>query len=243
MFAKLVRVLKRALLVCHDIAYLNGLIEKNGALHEIIGSSDRVCSFCSKQLTALVNVKACAAGARLLCSALSGVHAVSSAEHDMFLVLNGMGFKFYEGDEVCDIEDNFYSLNFPKLHPSLDSEDSFYIRSERSAELLRTHTTSSVLRAIGGVRNELRGFTIGKVYRNDSGPKHLPVFTQVEGVICERGLRLINVISLVKLIICKFLKTTPHFRLRRAQFPFTEPSLEIDLCRGRHFSSFKCDYG
>ncbi|AUG34140.1 Phenylalanine--tRNA ligase alpha subunit [Candidatus Hodgkinia cicadicola] len=161
----------------------------------------------------------------------------------MFLILDGMGFEFYDDNEVCDMEDNFYALNFSKLHPSLSSEDSFYVSSKRGASLLRTHTTSSAIRALGGPRNEFRKFTIGKVYRNDNSSKHLPFFTQVEGIICERNLSLANVVNLVKLIICGFLKTTPYFRIRQTRFPFTEPSLEIDLCLSKSFSSSKCDYG
>ncbi|ATW06084.1 Phenylalanine--tRNA ligase alpha subunit [Candidatus Hodgkinia cicadicola] len=161
----------------------------------------------------------------------------------MFQILNGMGFEFYDDNEVCDMEDNFYALNFSKLHPSLSSEDSFYVCSERGASLLRTHTTSSVIRAFGESRNEFRKFTIGKVYRNDNSSKHLPFFTQVEGIICERNLSLVNVVNLVKLIMCDFLKTAPFFRIREVRFPFTEPSLEIDLCLSRSFSSSKCDYG
>ncbi|AUG91570.1 Phenylalanine--tRNA ligase alpha subunit [Candidatus Hodgkinia cicadicola] len=160
----------------------------------------------------------------------------------MFLILSGMGFEFYDNSEVCDMEDNFYALNFPKLHSSLSSEDSFYVASERGARLLRTHTTSSVIRALGGCCGEFRKFTIGKVYRNDNSSKHLPYFTQVEGVICERSLSLVNVVNLVKLIMRDFLKTAHYFRVRRARFPFTEPSLEIDLCLSKSFSSFKCDY-
>ncbi len=88
---------------------------------------------------------------------------------------------------MCDIEDNFCLLNFSKLHPPLDSEDGFYSRSERASKLLRLNATSSVLRALRGARGELRRFTVGKVYRDGSGPKHLPVFAQVEGLHCERG--------------------------------------------------------
>ncbi|AUG91336.1 Phenylalanine--tRNA ligase alpha subunit [Candidatus Hodgkinia cicadicola] len=160
----------------------------------------------------------------------------------MFLILSGMGFEFYDDGEVCDMEDNFYALNFPKLHSSLSGEDSFYVASERGARLLRTHTTSSVIRALGESCDEFRKFTVGKVYRNDNSSKHLPCFTQVEGIICERGLSLVNVVNLVKLIMRGFLKTAPSFRVRRARFPFTEPSLEIDLCLSKRFSSFKCDY-
>ncbi|AIC63899.1 Phenylalanine--tRNA ligase alpha subunit [Candidatus Hodgkinia cicadicola] len=161
----------------------------------------------------------------------------------MFLILDGMGFEFYDDNEVCDMEDNFYALNFSKLHSSLDSEDSFYVCSKGGASLLRTHTTSSVVRAFGGSCNEFRKFTIGKVYRNDNSSKHLPFFTQVEGIICERNLSLANVVEMVKLIMRGFLKTAPYFRIRKARFPFTEPSLEIDLCLNKNFSSLKCDYG
>ncbi|XXM93345.1 MAG: hypothetical protein AAI946_00195 [Candidatus Hodgkinia cicadicola] len=243
MLSKLVRVLKRLLLAGADSFYLASIVTKDGALHEIIGDNNWACSFYSKQLELIASAVFAVNTALPCCNtALNRIHPVSLAEYNAFLILDNMGFEFYSADEVCDVEENFYALNFPKSHPSLDSEDSFYILSKGKASLLRTHTTASLAKALGNSSGEFRKFTIGKVYRNDNSPKHLPFFTQIEGIVCERGANLANVVDLIKRIVCEFLESTPYFRIRRACFPFTEPSLEIDLCRSKRFSSSKCDY-
>ncbi|ATY93476.1 Phenylalanine--tRNA ligase alpha subunit [Candidatus Hodgkinia cicadicola] len=175
-------------------------------------------------------------------NALNGIHPISNIEYKAFSTLNDAGFEFYESDEICDIEENFYTLNFSKLHPSLGIEDSFYVNVRGKASLLRTHTTSSLAKALSSTKPEFRRFTLGKVYRNDNSPKHLAFFTQVEGVICERAANLSKVVALVNYFICEILSAHAQIRIRRTSFPFTEPSVEIDLCCGKQFSSFKHDY-
>ncbi|XXN13817.1 MAG: hypothetical protein AAI978_00200 [Candidatus Hodgkinia cicadicola] len=242
MLAKLVRVLKRLLIANTDANYLVSLVAKNGALHEFMGDSSWSCSFWSKQLEALTSSEQ-STNCDCINHKLNSAHPVSLAECNAFDILSSMGFEFYNTDEICDIEDNFYALNFSKLHPSLDSKDSFYVFKTNCASVLRTHTTSSLIKMLKGKRGEFKSFTIGKVYRNDNSAKHLPCFIQVEGIVCERRASLASVVGLVKRIVCKFLGTRPWFRLRRAYFPFTEPSLEIDISKCTQFSSIKHNYG
>ncbi|XXN19773.1 MAG: hypothetical protein AAJB65_00185 [Candidatus Hodgkinia cicadicola] len=218
------------------------MLAKGGVLSEMVGDNSWVCSFYSKQLALTTN--GCFEAPAVSCvDALNGIHPISVVEHESFLVLSNAGFEFYESDEVCDVEENFNVLNFSKLHPSLSSDDSFYVNARGKASLLRTHTTSSLAKALAGARSEFRKFTLGKVYRNDNSYKHLLFFTQVEGIICEQSAGLAKIVSLLKHFIYTILDGFTKIRIRRTSFPFTEPSFEIDLCCNRQFSSFKHDYG
>ncbi|XXM90169.1 hypothetical protein AADW59_00230 [Candidatus Hodgkinia cicadicola] len=243
MLAKLIHVLKRVLLTNSNSVYLAGLVAKFGVLHEMIGD-DLVRSFYCKQLELVANVGVddnMRDYVPLL--ATNTIHAISAAEHSLCLILNRMGFEHYEDEEICDVWSNFYSLNFSRLHPSLDVADSFYVASEDGANLLRTHATSGLVKRLEVMPANARRFTIGKVYRRDNSPTHLPSFTQLEGIVCGCGLSLTSVVCLIKRVIFEFLGFETCCRIRKAWFPFTEPSLEIDLCCSERFSSFKHNYG
>ncbi|XXM93674.1 hypothetical protein AAHH87_00220 [Candidatus Hodgkinia cicadicola] len=249
MFNKLVRVLERLVSKAIDALFLNNLFSRAGVISEFAGDMVLECSFWTKRLGLASDWLSRLVFSRSDSTRLQAFgdwpkfHPLGLAEYEMSLILTNMGFEFFESSEICDVEDNFYSLNFSKLHPSLDRSDTYYVRSEGCASLLRTHTTSSLCNVLRSVGGEFKKFTIGKVYRNDCSSRHLPCFTQVECIMRTRSLDLAGVVCLIKQIVCEFLDSVPYFRLRSTYFPFTEPSFELDLCGSNSFSTSDIGYG
>ncbi len=126
-------------------------------------------------------------------------------------------------------------MGFSNWHPSLDRTDAFYLR--RGGGVLRTHTTAGLSRMLGFVSQPFRGFTLGRVYRQDDGLNHLLSFTQLEGVVVCRSCSIACIAKLLKLVVSRLLEAHAFSRLRCAQFPFTCPSIELDLCKSFRFST------
>lgn len=111
----------------------------------------------------------------------------------------------------------------------------FYLR--RSCDVLRTHTTSGLRRGLNSAEGPLKAFTLGRVYRKDDGLNHLSSFTQLEGIVVCQSCSLAHIAKLLRLIVSNLLEVRFLSRLRRASFPFTCPSIELDLYKGLKFST------
>lgn len=157
--------------------------------------------------------------------------AVIEEIEDLFL---GMGYSVVEGPEVEKDYYNFEALNLPKSHPARDMQDSFYITEET---LLRTHTSSAQARTME--KNEVKGplkiICPGKVYRRDSDDAtHSHQFTQIEGLVVDENIRMSDLKGTLEVFAKKMFGEDREIRLRPSFFPFTEPSVEMDI------SCFKC---
>ncbi|ACT34342.1 putative phenylalanyl-tRNA synthetase, alpha subunit [Candidatus Hodgkinia cicadicola Dsem] len=157
--------------------------------------------------------------------------ALCALEHRACAVMTRLGFGWVEANEVCDVQTNFFNLNFSRLHPAVSRLDTFY--ASAGASVLRTHTTAFAVRALSSASGApFRSFTIGKVYRRDDDSKHLPSFTQLEGLVAEAKLCVASAVKLLKRAVYEILEWRSSTRVRRAAFPFTSPSIEVDAFAG-----------
>ncbi|MGA8941176.1 MAG: phenylalanine--tRNA ligase subunit alpha [Thermoactinomyces sp.] len=167
---------------------------------------------------------------------LPGIKPESGTLHPLQLIIEevedifvGMGFEIAEGPEVETDQYNFEMLNLPKGHPARDMQDSFYITPE---VLLRTHTSSVQVRTMiekeGNV--PVRIICPGKVYRrDDDDATHSHQFTQIEGLVVDRGVSMSELNGVLLTLIEKMFGEGTEMRLRPSYFPFTEPSVEVDI--------------
>ncbi|WP_394137570.1 phenylalanine--tRNA ligase subunit alpha [Cytobacillus oceanisediminis] len=159
---------------------------------------------------------------------------------DLFI---GMGYKVAEGPEVEKDYYNFEALNLPKGHPARDMQDSFYITEEI---LLRTHTSPVQARTME--KHEGKGpvkiICPGKVYRRDNDDAtHSHQFMQIEGLVVDENIRMTDLKGTLEVFAKKMFGEDREIRLRPSFFPFTEPSVEMDIsckiCGGKGCSVCK----
>lgn len=145
----------------------------------------------------------------------------------------GMGYDVAEGDEVELDKFNFELLNIPKDHPARDMQDSFFIDKER---LLRSHTSSvqaHVMEKAQG-KGPIKVICPGKVYRRDDDATHSHQFGQIEGLVIGENVSLGDLMETLTLMMKKIFGEKREVRFRPSYFPFTEPSVEVDV------SCFEC---
>ncbi len=158
-----------------------------------------------------------------------GSHVLTSLIEEIEDLFIGLGYEVREGPEVETDYYNFEALNLPKGHPARDMQDSFYITNEL---LLRTHTSpvqARTMRALDG-QEPIRMICPGKVYRRDSDDAtHSHQFTQIEGLYVDKNVRMSDLKGTLDLFAKKMFGEDRDIRLRPSFFPFTEPSVEMDI--------------
>ena len=165
---------------------------------------------------------------------VGALHPITLVRNELIDAFTGMGFSIYEGPEIEEEYYNFQMLNIPKDHPARDMQDTFYINENI---LLRTQTSSGQARVMLKTQPPIKILSPGKVYRSDSDASHSPMFHQMEGLVVDKGITLCDLKGtldeFVKIMFGKDTKT----RLRPSYFPFTEPSVEVDVscseCHGK----------
>jgi phenylalanyl-tRNA synthetase alpha chain len=154
---------------------------------------------------------------------------------ELTAIFADMGFAVAEGPDIETDDYNFTRLNFPDGHPAREMHDTFFFnpKPDGSRLLLRTHTSPVQVRTMLAQRPPIRVICPGRTYRCDSDQTHTPMFHQVEGLVIDKGSHLGH----LKWILAEFCKAffeVDHvkMRFRPSFFPFTEPSLEVDIqCR------------
>ncbi len=137
-----------------------------------------------------------------------------------------MGFEVMDGPEVEYDKYNFEMLNFPKDHPSRDSQDTFYVSDEI---VLRTHTSPVQVRTMLKRKPPIRMICPGRVYRSDDvDATHSPVFNQVEGLVVGKGITFSHLKDTLDSFLKEFYGENTKTKFRPGYFPFTEPSGEVD---------------
>ena len=172
---------------------------------------------------------------------LPGVNISNGGMHPLMKVIEevedlfiSMGFDVASGPEMEEDLYNFEKLNLPKNHPARDDQDSFYITAER---LLRTQTSAMQARVMEGntEKTEIRVICPGKTYRrDDDDATHSHQFTQIEGLMVGENISLAHLKGVLEVFVRRLFGEDREIRLRPNYFPFTEPSLEIDV------SCFSC---
>lgn len=162
------------------------------------------------------------------------LHPLNIVLNKMIEAFTGMGFQVYEGPELELDYYCFQALNIPKDHPARDMQDTFYISDN---VVLRPHTSPGQIRTMENQKPPIKILSPGRVYRADDDASHSPMFHQIEGLVVDKGITLCDLKGIldefVKIMFDKDTKT----RLRPSYFPFTEPSVEVDVscseCHGK----------
>jgi phenylalanyl-tRNA synthetase alpha chain len=163
------------------------------------------------------------------------VHPITQVTDELTAIFADMGFAVAEGPDIETDDHNFTKLNFPEGHPAREMHDTFYFpaKADGSRLLLRTHTSPVQVRTMLAQKPPIRVICPGRTYRSDSDQTHTPMFHQVEGLVIDKGSHLGH----LKWILQEFCKAffevdSVKMRFRPSFFPFTEPSLEVDIqCR------------
>ena len=163
------------------------------------------------------------------------IHPISQVIDELTAIFADMGFAVAEGPDIETDEYNFTMLNFPEGHPAREMHDTFYFnpKPDGSRLLLRTHTSPVQIRTMLKQKPPIRVIIPGRTYRSDSDQTHTPMFHQVEGLVIDK----VSHLGHLKWILEEFCKAffevdQVKMRFRPSFFPFTEPSLEVDIqCR------------
>ena len=165
------------------------------------------------------------------------LHPLTLTQNRIKNIFMDMGFTVEEGPEIERDYFNFEALNLPKDHPARDMQDSFYITDEI---LMRTQTSPVQARTMQAHEPNapIRMIAPGRVYRRDDyDATHSPMFTQVEGLVIDRGISLADLKGTLELFLHKIFNPDVGVRFRPSFFPFTEPSAEVDIscvmCHGK----------
>ncbi|MCQ2770222.1 MAG: phenylalanine--tRNA ligase subunit alpha [Clostridia bacterium] len=159
------------------------------------------------------------------------LHPITITKDLMCDVFSGMGFEIYEGPEIEDDDHNFTRLNVAKNHPARDMQDTFYVAEDI---LLRTHTSPGQIRVMDSKKPPIKVLVPGRVFRSDSDATHSPMFHQLEGLVVDKKITLCDLQGLLDQFVKKIFGDGVKTRLRPSFFPFTEPSVEVDV------SCFEC---
>ncbi len=154
------------------------------------------------------------------------LHPLTLVKNEMLNIFMGLGFSVADGPEVDYTRYNFELLNIPQDHPARDFGDSFYINPDI---LLRTQTSCVQARVMEVTKPPIRIVCPGKVYRPDDDATHSPMFQQLEGLVVDEHITLADLKGTLEEFAKKFFSPSTKVRFRPSYFPFTEPSVEVDL--------------
>ncbi len=163
-----------------------------------------------------------------------GLHLVTQVVDEICDIFRELGFTRAVGPEAETERYNFYALNFPKDHPALDAQDSFYLGGD---VVLRTHTSPVQIRTLERYPPPVRVVIPGRCYRRDPyDASHSPVFEQIEGLAVDDGITFVDLKATLATFARRIFARDTVVRFRPSFFPFTEPSAEMDvqcqLCKG-----------
>ncbi len=165
---------------------------------------------------------------------LGSLHPINLVRNELIEAFAGMGFEIFEGPEIELDEYNFRLLNIPQDHPARDMQDTLYITDNI---LLRTQTSSGQARVMQSKKPPLKILSPGKVYRADDDATHSPMFHQMEGLVVDKNITLCDLKGTLEAFLKKMFNGDLKTRFRPSYFPFTEPSVEVDVtcfeCKGK----------
>lgn len=162
---------------------------------------------------------------------LGTLHPITMVKNDLIDAFSGLGFVVYEGPEIETDVNNFQMLNIPEDHPARDMQDTFYITD---SILLRTHTSPGQVHVMTSTKPPIKVMCPGRTYRSDDDATHSPIFHQIEGLVVDKNLSLCDLKGTLEEILKHIFGSNIKTRLRPSYFPFTEPSVEVDV------SCFEC---
>ncbi len=176
---------------------------------------------------------------------LGRLHPITQTIEELKEIMGRLGFSVAEGPEVEDPWHNFEALNIPAEHPARDPLENFYLetggegsetaqplapRPSPLSLLLRSQTSTVQIRVMEKTKPPVRIIACGRVYRPDtSDATHYPMFHQIEGLLIDRGVTMADLKSTLRLFARSAFADDVHIRFRPSFFPFTEPSVEVDM--------------
>jgi phenylalanyl-tRNA synthetase alpha chain len=160
------------------------------------------------------------------------IHPISQVIDELTAIFADLGFGVAEGPDIESDDLNFTKLNFPPGHPAREMHDTFFFPPGKDGErkLLRTHTSPVQVRTMLANKPPIRVICPGRTYRCDLDQTHLPMFHQVEGLVIDKTANLAQMFWVLR-EFCKAFFEVPNveMRFRPSFFPFTEPSVEVDI--------------
>jgi phenylalanyl-tRNA synthetase alpha chain len=165
-------------------------------------------------------------------------HPLTLVREEVEDVFIGLGFDIFDGPEVDDDFHCFEALNMPADHPARDMQDTFYLEGA-PPRLLRTHTSTGQIRSMLANENPpgVRVLCPGRVFRRDDDITHSPMFHQFEGLVVGEGITLGDLMGTLEAFIHALFGKEYPVRFRPSYFPYTEPSVEVDMgcstCKGQ----------
>lgn len=153
-------------------------------------------------------------------------HPVLQTMHEIADIMQGLGYSVASGPEIEEDYYNFECLNVPPWHPARDMQDTFYFPD---GKLLRTHTSPVQIRSMLQYGAPLRIVCPGKVYRRDNDTTHSPMFNQMEGLLVDKNVSFSMMKGTMSEMLNAFFGKSLRYRFRASYFPFTEPSMELDI--------------
>lgn len=162
---------------------------------------------------------------------VGALHPTTLIKNQIIDIFAGMGFDVFDGPEIEDDDHNFTRLNVLKNHPARDMQDTFYVAEDI---VLRTHTSGGQIRVMDQRKPPIKVLSPGRVFRSDSDATHSPMFQQMEGLVVDRDITLCDLQGMLDKFVQAMFGPEVKTRLRPSYFPFTEPSVEVDV------SCFEC---
>ena len=171
---------------------------------------------------------------------LGALHPINDVIDKLTDICVNMGFSVVEGPEIEYDYYNFEAMNIPKNHPSRDMQDTFFITEDI---LLRSQTSAVQAREMESRKPPFKIVCPGKTYRNDSDATHSPIFNQMEGLVVDENVSMADLKSMLTILMKRLFGEDTAIRFRPSFFPFTEPSIEVDVscpnCHGKGCSTCK----
>ncbi|QJC35190.1 phenylalanine--tRNA ligase subunit alpha [Enterobacteriaceae endosymbiont of Donacia proxima] len=153
-------------------------------------------------------------------------HPITNIIYEIENFFINIGFKIVTGPEIEDVYHNFDALNISKYHPTRTEQDTFWLNKNI---LLRTQTSNVQIRVMEQNKPPIKILTSGKVYRHDYDSNHTPMFHQIEGLFIDKKVTFVDLKGMLVLFLNFFFGKKCKIRFRPSYFPFTEPSLEVDI--------------
>ncbi|MCP4481793.1 MAG: phenylalanine--tRNA ligase subunit alpha [bacterium] len=161
------------------------------------------------------------------------LHPITTVKAQIVNIFQKLGFGISEGPDMETDYYNFTSLNFPHDHPARDEQDTFFLdkndKDENKPLLLRTHTSPVQIRYMKAHKPPFQIVVPGTVYRSDSDVSHTPMFHQVEGLAVGENITFANLKWILSEFLYQMFGSSIDIRFRPSFFPFTEPSVEVDI--------------
>lgn len=163
------------------------------------------------------------------------VHPITQTIEELKDIFARLGFNVAEGPEIEDERHNFDALNIPLSHPARDPLENFYLAAGSVGHpdrqlLLRSQTSTVQIRVMEQTKPPIRIVSLGRVYRPDTADAtHYPMFHQIEGLMVDERGTLADLKSVLRMFCSSYLGEDVHVRFRPSFFPFTEPSVEVDM--------------